>query len=115
MRFRTILSLATLFIACFTLAVWAEPLPSQSISTNLNPTPDSASVAGQISSVGDASFTLDIKKSQDSQTLQFAIDGSTKVKPKRPPEVGEHSAEILREVMNYGEGEVARLRAEGVI
>jgi hypothetical protein len=82
MRFRTILSLATLFLACFTLAVWAEPLPSQPISNNLNSSPDSASVAGKISSVGDASFTLDIKKSQDSQTLQFEIDGNTKVEGK---------------------------------
>jgi hypothetical protein len=82
MRFRTILSLATLFLACFTVAIWAEPLPSQPISNNPNPSPDNASVAGKISSVGDASFTLDIQKSQNSQTLQFEIDGSTKVEGK---------------------------------
>jgi hypothetical protein len=82
MRFRTILSLATVFLACFTLAVWAEPLPSQPISNNLNTSPDNASVAGKISSVGDAFFTLDIKRNQDSQTLQFEIDGSTKVEGK---------------------------------
>jgi len=37
------------------------------------------------------------------------------VEVKASPLLGEHTAEILREVMNYGEGEVARLRAEGVI
>ncbi len=31
------------------------------------------------------------------------------------PMLGEHTAEILREVMGYGEPEIARLRAEGVI
>ncbi len=37
------------------------------------------------------------------------------VEVKASPLLGEHTAEILREVMNYGEGDVARLRAEGVI
>jgi hypothetical protein len=82
MRFRTILSLATLFLACFTLAVWAEPLPSQPTLTDPNRSADNASVAGKISSVGDASFTLDVKKSQDSQTLEFLVDGNTKVEGK---------------------------------
>jgi hypothetical protein len=39
MRIRVILSLMTLALACFTLAVWSEPLPPDSRQTL--PDPDS--------------------------------------------------------------------------
>ena len=82
MRLRTMLMLATWFALCLTIAVWSEPLPPRPASLNLNPSPDNTSVAGLISSVGDASFTLDVKKSKDSQTLQFLVDNNTKVEGK---------------------------------
>jgi crotonobetainyl-CoA:carnitine CoA-transferase CaiB-like acyl-CoA transferase len=42
------------------------------------------------------------------------VDGSAKVKPKRPPEVGEHSAEILREA-GYDEASIQNLKASGAV
>jgi hypothetical protein len=84
MRFRTALSLASFFLFCFAVAAWTSPLPAQAAS--LNTAPDAQSVAGKISSVGDAAFTLDVAKSQNSEansnTLQFLIDGNTKVEGK---------------------------------
>jgi Domain of unknown function (DUF5666) len=79
MRFRTALSLATFFLACLAIAVWTNPITAQAAA--LDAAPDTQSVAGKISSVGDAAFTLDVAKSQnsDANTLQFLIDGSTKV------------------------------------
>ena len=42
------------------------------------------------------------------------IRGQEKVRPRRAPKVGEHSAEVLRDA-GYGEAEIAELRAAGVI
>jgi hypothetical protein len=84
MRFRTALSLATFFLVCFAVAAWTSPLPA--LAASMNTAPDAQSVAGKISSIGDAAFTLDVAKSQDSgaksDTLQFLIDGNTKVEGK---------------------------------
>lgn len=84
MRFRTAVSMVTFFLVCFAVAVWTSPLPAQAAS--MTAAPDAQSVAGKISSVGDAAFTLDVAKSQDteakSNTLQFLIDGNTKVEGK---------------------------------
>ena len=62
MRFRTILTLATLFMACFTLAVFAQPLPANGRDAGANRAPENQSVSGQIASVGDAVFTISTKK-----------------------------------------------------
>jgi len=35
--------------------------------------------------------------------------------PRRAPRLGEHTDDVLREVLGYGEGTIARLRAAGVI
>jgi len=82
MRFRTALSLVTFFVVCFAVAAWTSPLPAQAAS--MNAAPDAQSVAGKISSIGDAAFTLDVAKSQNSgtNTLQFLVDGNTKVEGK---------------------------------
>jgi len=81
MRFRTALSLVTFFVVCFAVAAWTSPLPAQ--ATTMNSAPDAQSVAGKISSIGDAAFSLEVAKSQDSEaksnTLQFLVDGNTKV------------------------------------
>jgi hypothetical protein len=71
--------MATLFLACFTVAVWSEPLTSQPLSKPHDPATQSGSVSGRISSIGDASFSVDVKKSQDLVTLRFLIDDSTKI------------------------------------
>jgi hypothetical protein len=79
MRFRTMLTLATLFLACFTVAVWSEPVASQPSGKSYGPATQNGSVSGRISSIGDASFSVDVKKSQDLVTLRFLIDDNTKV------------------------------------
>jgi hypothetical protein len=73
MRFRTALSLATLFLICFTVAAW---------STTPQPLPDNQSVAGKISSVGDAAFSVQVTKNQQVSTVEFLVDGDTKVEGK---------------------------------
>jgi crotonobetainyl-CoA:carnitine CoA-transferase CaiB-like acyl-CoA transferase len=42
------------------------------------------------------------------------VDGSAKVKPRRPPEVGQHSEEILREA-GYDEASIANLKVTGTV
>jgi formyl-CoA transferase len=42
------------------------------------------------------------------------IKGQEKVKPRRAPNVGEHSEKVLREA-GFGDAEIGALRAEGVI
>ncbi|PYU57317.1 MAG: hypothetical protein DMG56_22570 [Acidobacteria bacterium] len=67
MRFRTSLCLATLFLVCFTMAAWSTPLPDQQ------------SLWGQIASVGDREFSVQVKKDQGVNTVPFLVDGQTKV------------------------------------
>lgn len=77
MRFRTILSLATLFLGLFTLAVWSEPVSAQPIRHSAV---ENHSITGKISSVGDASFAVEVVgKNQSKQTLQFLVDDTTKM------------------------------------
>jgi formyl-CoA transferase len=42
------------------------------------------------------------------------VDGSDKVKPRRPPEIGEHSEQILREA-GYDEAAIRDLKASGTV
>jgi crotonobetainyl-CoA:carnitine CoA-transferase CaiB-like acyl-CoA transferase len=42
------------------------------------------------------------------------IRGQDKAKPRRPPNVGEHTDEVLREA-GYSDTEIGTLRAEGVV
>jgi len=75
MRLRTALSLATLFLACFTLAVWRSPATTR--FNVKNPAPEVQSVSGKIASVGDAEFTLELGRNQDPDKLKFLIDSET--------------------------------------
>lgn len=86
MRFRAILTLVTLFIltvfvACLSVAISSDALASQPHSDlfKTKEATEHASVSGKISAIGDASFSVDVKKSQDFVTLQFLIDDTTKV------------------------------------
>ena len=82
MRFRTMLTLATLLFACLSVAPWSEPLTAQPASSLLDPATQSGSVSGRISAVGDASFSVDVKKSENPVTLRFLIDDATKIEGK---------------------------------
>ncbi|HWW18686.1 MAG TPA: hypothetical protein VNY81_08710 [Candidatus Saccharimonadales bacterium] len=86
MRFRAILTLVmlfilTVFVACLSVAISSDALASQphgSFLTSKGAT-EHGSVSGKISAIGDASFSVDVKKSQDLVTLQFVVDDTTKV------------------------------------
>jgi formyl-CoA transferase len=42
------------------------------------------------------------------------VDGTKKVLPRRPPGIGEHSDEILRQA-GYDEASIKKLRASGAV
>jgi hypothetical protein len=82
MRFRMIvisvaLCMLTIFVACLGVAVSTEALASQPRSLFQTAT-QHGSVTGTISAVGDATFSVEVKKSQNPVTLQFSIDDATK-------------------------------------
>jgi hypothetical protein len=79
MRFRTMLTLATLFLTCFTVAVWSTPLKNQPASRPFDPATQNGYVSGKISSIRGNSFSVDVKKSEDVVTLTFIIDSATKI------------------------------------
>ena len=83
MRFRTVLTLATLFVLCFAVAAWSTPNPGRLVPVKLNAaSPANQSLSGKISSIGDAAFSLEVTKGQDKKTLEFLVDGDTKVEGK---------------------------------
>lgn len=80
MRFRTALSLATLFVVCFTVASWAAPVPEHRVSARLaSSATDNPSQSGKIASIGDAAFSLEFANGQERKTMEFLVDGDTKV------------------------------------
>lgn len=79
MRFRTALCLATLFMVCLTVAAWPPPNPKRLRPGDLTAPPDNQSLSGKIAAIGDAAFSLEIMKDQDKQTIEFLVDGETKV------------------------------------
>ena len=79
MRFRTALSLVTLFMLCFTAAIWAEAATPRASWEGSVAAADAQPLAGKISAVGDASFSVDIVKDQSINTVQFLIDANTTV------------------------------------
>jgi hypothetical protein len=82
MRFRTAVLMATMFLVCFTVAAWSSPIPWENGPAPRNAAPENESVAGKISSVGDAAFAVEVMKNQNVNTLQFLIDGDTKIEGK---------------------------------
>lgn len=82
MRFRTALSLASLFVVCFTVASWATPVPDRLIPATAAPAPDNSSQSGKIASIGDAAFSLEVTNGQDKKTIEFLVDDDTKVEGK---------------------------------
>src|SRR5207249_10059544 len=85
MRFRTALSLATMFVVSFAAVSLATPIPEGLVPASLPsllPTPDNQSQSGKIASIGDAAFSLEVVKGQERKTIEFLIDGDTKVEGK---------------------------------
>ena len=82
MRFRTALFLATLFLACFTVAAWSAPVPDRLAPSDPQPTPENQSLSGKIASIGDAAFAVEVAKGKDVNTVQFMVDEQTKVEGK---------------------------------
>lgn len=89
MRFRTALSLATLFVVCFTLASWATPVADRLVPAKSALVPDHSTQSGKISSIGDAAFSLEVTKGQEKRTIEFLVDDDTKVEGKL--KVGSHA------------------------
>ena len=65
-------------MACLSVAVSSDALATQHKSSLLKSATQHGSVTGKISAIGDASFSVDVRKSQDLVTLQFLIDDTTK-------------------------------------
>jgi hypothetical protein len=94
MRFRAqatlvALFIGTLFVACLSVAVSSDALASQPHSRLFKETTERGSVSGKISAIGDASFSVDVKKNQDLVTFQFLIDDTTTVEGRL--KVGAHA------------------------
>jgi hypothetical protein len=79
MRFRVALSMATMFMVCFTFAVWASP--ANAVENSI-PEPETQTVSGKIAAVGDAEFTMEIRQNQQTLKVKFLVDGNTKVEGK---------------------------------
>jgi hypothetical protein len=71
-----------MFLVCFTIAAWSKPLPTQPAADRLQPGPDNQSLSGQITSVGDAEFSVQVAKNKDISTVQFLVDDKTTVEGK---------------------------------
>lgn len=82
MRFRAALSLATLFVVCFTVTCWAAPIPGRPIPARAVPTADNPSQSGKIASIGDADFSLEVTNGQERKTIEFLVDDDTRVEGK---------------------------------
>lgn len=82
MRFRTALSLATLFVVCFAAASWATPVPDRVIPAKAVPALDNRVQSGKIPSIGDAAFSFEIANGQERKTAEFLVDDDTKVEGK---------------------------------
>lgn len=85
MTFRAVFSLAAVLMACFTLLLFTQPLPSRAAEREARGAAENQSVSGQISSIGDAAFSVNISKDkqgqdkQGPQTVEFLVDDKTKV------------------------------------
>lgn len=98
MRFRTALSIASLFLVCFTLAVWATPLDAKDKLTT-DPLPEVQSLTGKVASVGDAEFSLEVRKDQQDVKVKFLVDGNTKIEGKLS--IGAHATVEYRSEDGY--------------
>ncbi len=85
MRFRSAMSGSILLLALFLVPLlrlnasgWSAATP-QPATLPTQPAAVDKSVSGTISSIGDASFTVDVKKEQNTIRVPFLIDEGTKI------------------------------------
>jgi hypothetical protein len=76
-KIRAVCTLATLFMLCFTVAVWSSPLDERGATPSRMP--ETQSATGKISAVGDAEVIITVGKDQDKKQVQFVVDSNTKV------------------------------------
>ena len=81
MRFRTALSISSLSLLCFAVATWSSPVGTNSPASAVS-TAEIQSLTGKIASVGDAEFALEVRQNQKPNTVEFLVDGNTKVEGK---------------------------------
>jgi len=87
-RLRTALSIVTLFLFCFALAVWSTPLRAEA-TLEADTDPELNTAAGPIVFVGDADFALLVKHNQKEIKLRFLINGQTKFEGR--PAIGSYA------------------------
>jgi hypothetical protein len=80
MRFRTAVTIATFFLLCFTISVWAVPVPAE--AAPLPNTREPNSVSGIITKLSGSQFTLSLKQNQGFGTLEFRIESITRMEGK---------------------------------
>jgi hypothetical protein len=87
MRFRTAVSIATLFLLCFTISLWSIQVTAQ--AEPLRNPPEHSSVSGKVATLNDSQFTLELNRNQNPNKLEFVIDSNTKIEGKLA--VGAHA------------------------
>lgn len=88
MRLGTALSVVTLFVFCFSLAVWSTPFNAEDpIKAGTDPELNTA--AGQIVFLGDTSFALLVKHERNEIKLRFLVNGQTKFEGR--PSIGSYA------------------------
>ncbi|HET7105620.1 MAG TPA: DUF5666 domain-containing protein [Candidatus Acidoferrum sp.] len=80
MRFRTAISLATFFLACFAISLWSVPL--HTLAGPLRSFPEASSVVGTIANVNASQFTISLNRNQNPNKLEFVIDSNTRIEGK---------------------------------
>ncbi len=82
MRFRTAVSLGSLFVVCLAVGSGATPVPDLLVPMRSVPTPGNLSLSGKIASIGDATFSLEVASGQERRNIEFFVDDDTKVEGK---------------------------------
>jgi hypothetical protein len=77
MRFRVGVTLASLFMFCFAVALWTSPAAARAFSETGSP--ELASITGKILDLSETQLTLALERDQSPTKLQFTIDQNTKI------------------------------------
>ena len=77
MRFRAAVSIATFFVLCFAISVWAVPVPLE--AGPLPNTQEPFSVSGIITKLSGSRFTLSLEHNQEFGNHEFRIESNTRM------------------------------------